>query len=170
MPELKHHGILGMKWGVRKDNKHTNPNYTDQQRKRDREIYGSRGVSRINKAMNNGDTISVARGTEKTKRDHVLGRQKYVRQGGKIVGASVGAIGSQIGISALISAANTRVGNELASKLLGKHSQVVLSALDSGGVRATAAIGMAKVGEMLAGDAAVGVSLRLHGYNPNRRY
>ena len=65
---LEHVGVKGMKWGVRKKN----PNYTNNQIKRDRQIYGKRGSNRINKALNKGDSISVARGDEKTRRDRLI--------------------------------------------------------------------------------------------------
>ena len=55
---LAHYGVLGMKWGVRKDirgsGKQSNKDYTANQRKRDRQVYGNRSERRINKAMNQG--------------------------------------------------------------------------------------------------------------------
>ena len=63
--ELVHFGIKGMKWGVRryrnKDGSLTSAgkkryaeNYTAQQRTRDRKLYGSKAVKRINNRMLKG--------------------------------------------------------------------------------------------------------------------
>ena len=46
---LMHHGVKGMKWGVRKD---PNPNYSSEQQRRDYQVYGKSGVRRINRNMN----------------------------------------------------------------------------------------------------------------------
>ena len=85
--ELNHHGVKGMKWGVRK-----NENYSADQRKRDKGIYGSGGVRRINRSMNKGHSISSARSKE-------AGRiYKYRRMGTALgsVGGAVGGVGGAI--------------------------------------------------------------------------
>lgn len=88
---LAHHGIKGMKWGVRRfenedgtlteagkkryynsDGSLTkkgikeipNTNYSDEQQKRDQSIYGKKGVRRINAELNRGNMISGARSLE----------------------------------------------------------------------------------------------------------
>ena len=61
---LMHHGVKGMKWGIRK--KHyqleykKNKRYGKNQRKTDNDLYGDRGVSRINARMNKGQTHKQA--------------------------------------------------------------------------------------------------------------
>lgn len=92
--DLEHYGVLGMKWGVRKERKGKNKDYTAQREKRDRQVYGARGSRRINKSMNKGDRISVARGAEKSRRDRVINNNKYARQGGKVAGAVAGVVAS----------------------------------------------------------------------------
>ena len=73
--ELCHHGILGMKWGIRRyqnedgsltdaGKKRYASNYSEQQRTRDRKLYGSKAVNRINKRMLKGETIQSARHNE----------------------------------------------------------------------------------------------------------
>ena len=70
---LAHHGILGMKWGVRKQAS----NYDQSQRNRDKEVYGKGGVKRINKSMVKGNSISTARSQEKTHRDSIIKKNKW---------------------------------------------------------------------------------------------
>ncbi|MCF0140959.1 MAG: hypothetical protein HUJ78_02905 [Mogibacterium sp.] len=51
---LEHHGIKGQKWGVRrKQNLNAyNPQYSQEQRRHDSKLYGSRTSRQINKRMN----------------------------------------------------------------------------------------------------------------------
>lgn len=178
--ELSHAGVKGMKWGVRKK---LAPGYSPLQAKRDAQIYGNRGAGRINKNMKKGDNISTARGSEKTRRDRVMGRNKYVRQGGKIAGAVGGVVISNVAISSLktiayspktlslvgrilknaspkvkVGAANAMVGVRTASEFLSMPQ-----------IRLITSVGAAKVGNMLAGDMAVSANMRLNGYDPSRK-
>lgn len=62
---LAHHGIKGMKWGVRRAKKNQyNSSYTDKQRKQDRAIYGQGAERRINRRMNDGYGVKGARALE----------------------------------------------------------------------------------------------------------
>ena len=161
---FEHAGVKGMKWGKRQ-----NPNYSNQQAKRDAQVYGNRGAKRINKAMNSGDQISTARGAEKTRRDNAMSKNKYVRQGGKLAG---GAAGAAVGFAATLAVkgiTNSAPGRMVANRLLGQYSMVAIRALNSPVATAAITAGAAKVGYMMAGDAAVSVNMRARGYNPNRK-
>ena len=175
---LAHYGVKGMKWGQRKrELSKPNPNYSADQRKRDKQVYGRGGVRRVNKNLNKGDSISTARGSEKTRRDRVLGRNKYVRQGGKVVGAIGGVVLANVGISALASA----VGKATHKTRYGKGLNWVNVALTSDGmkqfsraintpqVRLMASGGAAYVANMMAGDIAVSINTRAAGYDPSRK-
>jgi hypothetical protein len=62
---IKHHGVKGMHWGVRK-NTPTNANYAKSQQRYDRNNVGKGGVKRINRRMNKGMDIKSARKAEFT--------------------------------------------------------------------------------------------------------
>lgn len=169
---LEHYGKKGMRWGKR-----TNPNYSDQQVRRDSQVYGNRGASRINKALNKGDQISTARGDEKTRRDRVMSKNKYVRQGGKVAGALASVAVANVALTGLSRAATSTVGRNIINKFLTsnhplRQAQVAIGlseALRSPQVRVMVSTGAAAVSQMFAGDAAVAVNMRAHGYDPNRK-
>ena len=173
---LAHFGVPGMKWGKRKSSSRAE-GYTDQQVKRDKQVYGSRGAKRINKNLKKGDQISVARGAEKTRRDRATSKNKYVRQGGKVAGAIGGVAVANIAISGLDKLAKSSTGYTIASKLLKvspesiEMGRTAISALSSNAaIRVAASAAAAKVGNMVAGDIAVSANMRLRGYDPNRKY
>ena len=186
-----HYGALGMKWGVRKDvssKKSSNKDYSANQRKRDRQVYGSRGEKRVNKAMNQGDSISVARGREKHKRDKVLGRNKYTRIAGKTAGGVAGIVAGQYGGKAVRKAVS--VGQRSILRYLQKSEAPLRSSKFKAGAAAVNAlssvykastfvdsnpqikslvtVGLASAGTMAAGDLAVKTRLRAHGYDPHK--
>lgn len=169
---LAHFGVKGMRWGVRKasESKNANPNYTVKQRRRDAQVYGMRGQRRINKAMNKGDSLSIARGDEKTRRDRVLNSNKYVRQGGKVAGAIGGVVAANVGMTAVAKATFSGPAAKLVNTTLGQNGATALRvAMQNPAVRLAVSAGAAKVGTMMAGDIAVNTRMRAHGYNPNRR-
>lgn len=61
-----HHGVKGMKWGVRKKRKalkDRNPNYKSSQVNYDQKVYGKRYSKKVNKMMNKGRTRAQAKDT-----------------------------------------------------------------------------------------------------------
>ena len=171
---LAHYGVLGMKWGKSK-----NPDYTPQQVKRDRQLYGTRGVNRINKNLNAGDQISVARGVEVTRKNAVVKKNKYIRPGGKVLGALGGVVAANVAISSLKKAVNSRAVGVFITKVFGSnpntHTNVALGLykasnfLNTPKVRLTISSGAAYVGNLIGGDIAVNANMRSHGYDPNRK-
>ena len=169
---LAHYGVLGMKWG-----KSRNPNYTPQQVKRDRQLYGSKGVRRINKNLNAGDQISVARGVEVTRKNAVVGRNKYLRPGGKALGAVGGVVAANVAISSLTKAVKSRAVGQVILKVLGRRLGTnaavglwqVSKFLDTPKARLSASAGAAYVGNLMGGDIVVNANMRSHGYDPNRK-
>lgn len=115
--ELYHFGVKGMKWGVRKKrdkpskaqlNK-PNADYTSRQRITDRASYGKKGVKRINRRMNKGQSHFRAATTEmislaaKTSVASLAAGGLTVAstpEGRAIMKASVGTLKSAIGHSA----------------------------------------------------------------------
>lgn len=60
LSELKHYGVKGMRWGVRKAHSPVNVDYTDRMRANDRRRHGKRAVERINQRMNQGQSRDKA--------------------------------------------------------------------------------------------------------------
>lgn len=98
---LVHHGIKGMKWGVRRfqneDGSLTSAGkkrYSDDQFRRDTSVYGRAGAKRIQKRVEKkGESVSGAR-SEEARRIHSARRRALI--GGQ-VGAAVGTIGGVVG-------------------------------------------------------------------------
>lgn len=162
---LAHYGKLGMKWG-----KHRNAGYSDNQIERDRQIYGAGGAKRINEHLNNGHSISVARGAEKTRRDSVLGKNKYARQGGKVGGAVLGGAAALVATHYAKKALESPAGHAATTKLLGQLGGNLAYTIVANPIIRGVAVGAAgKVGSMAFGDAAVSINTRSHGYDPRRK-
>lgn len=166
---LAHYGVKGMRWGKRKQHE----NYEDNQVKRDVQVYGKRGAKRINKQLHDGASISVARGDEKTRRDAVMGKNKYVRQGGKAAAAIGGVAAANVAISGLGKVAASQSGQKFLNSTFGNGAGAAVKSVadlaNTPAARIVVSAGAAKVGSMLAGDIAVNVRMRAHGYNPNRK-
>lgn len=181
---LEHYGVKGMKWGKRK----RNANYSDDQMKRDSQVYGKRGAKRINKNMNKGDSVSTARSLEKTRRDTVASNAVDIRgrtdrsRGikrtvGGTVGTIVGGVGASRATTALGNLATSRVGQQALTKIT---KDPVISAQLGASIstftrnpknRLAISSGGAVVGGMMGTNAPRTVSkayVKAKGYNPNR--
>lgn len=80
LAELTHHGVRGMRWGIRKAEQPANAGYSPQMRVEDRRTLGKNAVSRINKHLNSGLTRDQALAKE---------QQRKTRQQLAVVGAVV---------------------------------------------------------------------------------
>ena len=181
---LEHYGVKGMKWGRRK-----NENYSSDQRARDSQIYGNRGVKRINKNMNKGESVSTARSREKTRRDTVTekavdirGRSDTARVQKQFIGGAVGGYAGRAAGAAAVSgigkAATSRTGQQLITKITGDPIKAAMLTATVQGItrnpdtKNAAMIGGAAVGAIVGSKAPRSASkayVRSKGYNPNRR-
>jgi hypothetical protein len=104
---IAHHGILGMKWGIRRyqnkdgtlteaGKRHYHPNYLDRQRRQDKALYGQRGVERINKRMYQGYSILGARHYEAARKER---KRKIAEGAAAVAGLGASAFGVMYGVS-----------------------------------------------------------------------
>lgn len=86
--ELYHYGIKGQKWGVRRfeneDGTLTSAgkkryNYEDRQKKQDARLYGKRSVKRIQKRLDNGETLLSARNAEVKRKERIKKIKRNVK-------------------------------------------------------------------------------------------
>lgn len=101
---LYHHGIKGQKWGVRryqnedgsltaKGKARYAENYSEEQRVRDRKIYGRGAERRINKRMLEGESIQSARHNEVVRKERIDSAKavgRTVAKGALVVGGTIG--------------------------------------------------------------------------------
>ena len=195
---LAHHGVKGMKWGVRKDGKPQgflygargkrnarNPNYSEKQRRRDEGIYGRRGVKRINRRLNQGDSITTARGSEVSRRNRVAKKSRRVRTTGGVVGglagmASVPAVSAYYKsgmfhkntftvLEKLFGNSNPKVqGGVKAAARLADISLYTLT--NSPAAKTLVTLGATTLGSQVGRDAATSAYIKSKGYDPERVY
>lgn len=152
--DLRHYGIKGMKWGVRKEEDY-HSDYSKEQRDRDKAVYGRGGVKRINKNMKKGDKISTARSKEA---DRINNARKSARVAGQ-VGATVGAIGGAI-------------GGYYASKYLTRALGTKISAFNDPAVRMATSFaisaGASRVATQLGRYGGQSAAMVVRGYSPKK--
>jgi hypothetical protein len=128
--ELVHYGIKGMKWGQRKSelNKR-NRLYTTADRAKDRRNNSSSGaVKRINKRMNKGQELDVARKNEvkfvKRRRQItsavIFGARyrKHIAVGARVIG-TLGSLALGVAVQSVAQRAETNRGRAAASNVMG---------------------------------------------------
>ena len=161
---LAHHGIKGMKWGLRRfrneDGTLTEAGkkrYSDDQFKRDKSVYGRAGAKRIQKRVEkNGESVSGARSKEATRINSARRRGLVLGQAGAAVGGVGGAIGGAI-------------ASKYVRKILSEKSGIDLSDPSVAfAVGASISAGVAKVGETLGREGGRAVGMLSGGYNPNK--
>lgn len=161
---LYHHGVKGMKWGVRKSKSSSstqNKNYSAKQRKRDQSVYSKGAVRRINKRMNKGESISSARSKEASRINTTRANARYAGVAGRVIGTAAGAIGGYI---------LSNVGMKKLSSIT-KNADLSM-ALSSPNVRAAIAgsigLGVSKAAGQIGADASRAAVMRTGGYSSKK--
>lgn len=178
---LYHHGIAGMKWGVRRyqnadgsltaagKKRYYNPDYTNEQRLKDRTIYGRGGERRINKSMNKGHSVSTARSIEARRIQSTRRAATVAGITGHTVGTIGGAIGGYFAAPAV---------SKLVSNFVGTLPNYVSPAVLSGAakidgeaalvVSAAVSTGAAKAGGILGRIGGQSITMLAGGYSPSK--
>lgn len=133
MSEIRHYGVKGMKWGVRRaELNKPNPNYSSAARDKDRRNNlggsGSGGVNRINRRMNKGQDLATARKNEavfRKRRKKVVSAAvfgvKYRRQiaeGARVLKV-LGSLALGVAVQAVAKRAETNRGRAAAANAFG---------------------------------------------------
>ena len=139
-----------MKWGVRKQQT-KNPNYSETQRDRDRRVYSKGAEKRINKAMNEGSSISPARSKEANRIAKVRRRSVVTGQVGAVIGGAGGAV----------------AGYKVANYVTDKYGMNLVPEL-SGAVKGSITIGSSKIATQIGRYGGQSLGMISGGYNPNK--
>lgn len=113
--ELLHYGVMGMKWGIRKDGKpqgyqgsksssrRSDSKYSNAQRAYDRKIYGRGAEKRIAKRIDKGENIKSARHNEVVRKDR---KEKTKRVAKRALKATLQVLGAGAVTAGALWAAN----------------------------------------------------------------
>ena len=92
---MYHHGVKGMKWGVRRKSvNQANSNYSFKQRKQDERLYGTKASKRVNKRLNKGESLISARHVEVKRRDRKEARKRTTKKVMKTATSIIGTAAS----------------------------------------------------------------------------
>lgn len=158
---LMHYGVLGMKWGIRKyqnedgslteaGKQHYSSKYSPEQIRRDRKVYGNRGVERINKRMKYDlDSISGARSAEADRISKARRTAVVTGNIGRTLGSIAGGVGGYV------------IGKKVVSKYV---NDPVVSSLAAPAI----ATGMASIGNYLGSTLGKNAGMNVYGYKGNK--
>ena len=157
--ELEHHGVKGMKWGVRHDRAE---GYSDKQYKQDTAVYGRRGANRVNSSMKKGYGVRGARSIEKTKHDAAVARSKPAKKVGSAIGGIGGVVLGTLGTNYVAQAGAMAISGWTKNPELGLMFSSTLRSIEG---RAFVAAGAAAIGSSLGGALGKQSMLKPYGYS-----
>lgn len=128
---VKHYGVKGMHWGVRK-NTPTHADYSVGQRQYDKKNYGHGGVKRINRRLNKGADLTTARKKEvkfRRRRSKAISTgvlavryREQIKVGAKVAGTIL-SLAAGVAVQAIAKKAETNRGRAAAANTMGLPSQ-----------------------------------------------
>lgn len=155
---LQHYGIQGQKWGMRRfqnsdgtlteeGKRRYASNYSSEQRKRDKSVYGPGAVRRINKRMLNGESVSSSRSREAERIQRFRDAGRITRQIGGVAGG---------------------IGGFLASKAINKTLSRKISGLDDPAVSILITGGVVAAGTQIGKYGGEALTMIAGGYRPSK--
>lgn len=173
---LIHYGTKGQKWGKRNyqnpDGSLTpagelryNKRYKSEQRRRDVRVYGTGGMKRINRSMNNGSGLMEARSKEARRIYRHRRAGRWLGTGGRLAG------GAAAGYAAYKNA--DKIADE-GAKIVGRITQnramfdLTYDALHSPQGKAAISAGSAFLGNKIGMYGGQSIGMLSGGYNPKK--